>query len=64
MLVIYFAASGPVSALSFENNDCRYFKLPYIGKMSAVTQTKIKDLITKTTEINKKAIIVLEKERK
>ena len=30
-----------------ENNDYRYFKLPYIGKMSAVTQTKIKDLVNK-----------------
>lgn len=28
-------------------NDCRYFKLPYIGKMSATTQTKIKDLVSK-----------------
>ena len=44
-------------------NDCRYFKLPYIGKMSVTTQTKIKELVSKYCKPDVKTRIIFTTKR-
>ena len=44
-------------------NDCRYFKLPYIGKLSVTTQTKIKELVSKYCKPDVKARIIFTTKR-
>ena len=44
-------------------NDCRYFKLPYIGKKSVITQTKIKELVSKYCKPDVKTRIIFTTKR-
>ena len=45
------------------NPDCRYFKLPYIGKMSAQTKSKIKEVIEKYCKPDVKLNIIFTTKR-
>ncbi len=46
-----------------ENDDCRYFKLPYIGKMSVQTKMKLRELVEKYCKPEAKIKIIFTTQR-